>query len=127
MLDFNVPIGNLRLEEIKLDGNKSTWSNKQSSPRLERLDWFFASVALMAKYPRSYAKTLSRDWSDHSPYLIIVSTNIPEAQAFQFENYWMMHEEFMQITENGWNLPNNQSNKAKRMVSKFKSLWRILR
>jgi hypothetical protein len=61
MLDFNVPIGNLRLEEIKLDGNKSTWSNKQSSPRLERLDWFFASVALMAKYPRSYVKTLSRD------------------------------------------------------------------
>jgi hypothetical protein len=33
----------------------------------------------------------------------------------------------MDIMENGWNLSNNQTNRAKRMGSKLKSLRRILR
>jgi hypothetical protein len=127
MLYFNAAIGNLRLEEIKLHGNKFSWSNKQSSPLLGRLNWFFASVSWMAKYPGCYANTLSRDCTNHSPCLITVSTDIPKAQAFRCENYWMMHEEFLQTIENGWNLPNNQTNKAKRMVYKLKSLRKILR
>jgi hypothetical protein len=43
MLSFNATLSNLRLEELKLFGNKYTWTNKQESPLLERLDWFFAS------------------------------------------------------------------------------------
>jgi hypothetical protein len=38
MLNFNAAISSLRLEELKLVGNKFTWSNKQQSPLLERLD-----------------------------------------------------------------------------------------
>jgi hypothetical protein len=38
MLAFNDAISNLRLEELKLYGNKYTWSNCQQSPLLERLD-----------------------------------------------------------------------------------------
>jgi hypothetical protein len=45
MLAFNDAISNLRLEELKLYGNKFTWSNCQQPPLLERLDWFFASVS----------------------------------------------------------------------------------
>jgi exonuclease III/regulator of replication initiation timing len=127
MLEFNATISNLRLEEIKLYGNKFTWSNKQSSPFLERLDWFFGSVAWMAKYPGSHASTQSRDCSDHSPCLITMNTDIPKVQIFRFENYWLLHEEFMQIIEDGWNLPNNHSDKARRMVAKLKTLMKVLR
>jgi hypothetical protein len=38
MLDFNVAISNLRLEELRLHGSRYTWSSKQASPLLERLD-----------------------------------------------------------------------------------------
>jgi hypothetical protein len=35
MLDFNAAISSLRLEEIKLMGNKFTWTNMQFYPLLE--------------------------------------------------------------------------------------------
>jgi hypothetical protein len=38
MLTFNSGISNLGLEELKLYGNKFTWTNMQQSPLLERLD-----------------------------------------------------------------------------------------
>jgi hypothetical protein len=41
MLQFNATISNLRLQELKLIGNKYSWTNKQISPMLERLVWFF--------------------------------------------------------------------------------------
>jgi hypothetical protein len=46
MLHFNVVISNLRVEELKLHGHQFTWTNTQSSPLLERLDWFLASSHL---------------------------------------------------------------------------------
>jgi hypothetical protein len=45
MLKFNEALSNLNAEELPLRGNHFTWSNKQASPLLERLDWFFASVS----------------------------------------------------------------------------------
>jgi hypothetical protein len=44
MLAFISAIGSLGVEELKLYGNKFTWTNKQQSPLLERLDWFFSSA-----------------------------------------------------------------------------------
>jgi endonuclease/exonuclease/phosphatase family metal-dependent hydrolase len=101
MLSFNLVVSNLRLEELQLIGNKYTWTNKSESPLLERLDWFLASTSWMISYPRSNVKTLSRDTSNHSPCLITISTDTPKAKVFRFQNYWMMHGDFMQIREHG--------------------------
>jgi hypothetical protein len=38
---FNEALSALGLVEIPLKGRAFTWSNKQDSPPLERLDWFF--------------------------------------------------------------------------------------
>jgi hypothetical protein len=127
MLAFNNAISNHRLEELKHFGNKFTWTNKQESPLLERLDWFLASPSLMVSYQGSSIKTLSRDTSDHSPCLISIFIDIPKAKTFIFENYWMLHDDFMQIMEHGWNLPNDQEDKAKRMGLKLKNLRRVFR
>jgi hypothetical protein len=67
----------------------------------------------MVSYPGSSVKTLSRDISDHSPCLISIHTDIPKAKTFRFENYWMLHDDFMQIMEHGWNLPNDHVDKEK--------------
>jgi exonuclease III len=44
MFIFNEIIGHLGLLELPLKGRSFTWSNMQSVPLLERLDWFFTSV-----------------------------------------------------------------------------------
>jgi hypothetical protein len=41
----------------------------------------------------------NRDISDHSPCLISISTDIPKAKIFKFENYWLLHDEFMPTLE----------------------------
>jgi hypothetical protein len=53
MLRFNVAISNLWLEELQLVGNRYTWTNKQESPLLEGLYWFFASMSWVSNYSGS--------------------------------------------------------------------------
>jgi hypothetical protein len=43
MLLFNDAINHLGLIELPLYGRRFTWTNKQESPLMERLDWFFTS------------------------------------------------------------------------------------
>jgi hypothetical protein len=127
MLSFNAAISNLGVEELKLYGNKFTWINKQESPMLERLDWFFASSSWITNYSGSSVQTLSRDISDHNPCLITISTDIPKAMIFRFENYSLLHEDFMQVMDFGWGIPNNEQGKAKRVGAKFKALRKVRR
>jgi hypothetical protein len=90
------------VEELKLYVNRFTWSNKQESPLLERLDcFFFASASWVTNYLGSSVQTLSRVISDHSPCLVSISTDIPKVKIFRFENYWLLHDDFVQIMENG--------------------------
>jgi hypothetical protein len=105
MLKFNAAISNLRLEELQLIGNKFTWTNKQDMPLLERLDWFFAYVSWISSYPSSLVRSLSRDASDHSPCLIIISIDIPRSKVFRFENHWLLHDDIMQVMQHGWEVP----------------------
>jgi hypothetical protein len=46
---------------------------------------------------------------------------------FIFENFWLFHEDFMQVMEFGWGIPNNEQDKAKRVGAKFKALRKVLR
>jgi hypothetical protein len=81
----------------------------------------------MTNYPWSFVTTLSRDIFDHCPCLVSISTDIPKAKVFRFENYWMMREEFMEVMEHAWSIPNNQPDVAKRLGSKFKNMRKFLK
>jgi hypothetical protein len=59
MLLFNEVISSQGWVELPLYGRKFTWSNKQSSALLERLDWFFTSASWTLNYPNSAAKALN--------------------------------------------------------------------
>jgi hypothetical protein len=127
MLAFNNAISNLRLVELPLRGCKYTWTNKQSNPLLERLDWFFTSNSWTTLMPNTFSTGLVRDNSDHTPCMITASTSTPRPQVFRFENYWLNHEDFLPVLSHGWNLPTQQMDSAKSLSAKFKNLRRVFR
>ena len=43
---FNEIIGHLGLVELPIKGRQYTWSNMQTTPLLEQIDWFFTSVTI---------------------------------------------------------------------------------
>jgi hypothetical protein len=126
MLLFNEVISSQGWVEISLHGRKDTWSNKQVSPKLERLVWFFTSSSLTLNYPGTTAHALNMEPSDHAPCLIHITTNIPKAKVFHFENYWMENEHFLEVVIHGWLVPTFQQDPAKIVTTKFKNL-RVLR
>jgi endonuclease/exonuclease/phosphatase family metal-dependent hydrolase len=94
MLLFNEAISMLGLVELPLKGKCFTWTNKQLSPILERLDWFFTSTSWTLSYPNSFVTSMSTETSNHTPCLISINTVIPRGHVFRFENFWMLHEVF---------------------------------
>jgi hypothetical protein len=68
------------------------------------LDWFFASIPWFTNIPGSVVSTLSRDVSDHHPCLVSMTTDIPKSKVFRFDNYWLLHDDFIAVMQHGWNL-----------------------
>lgn len=127
MLLFNNAINSLGLVELPLFGRKYTWTNKQSSPLLERLDWFFTSSSWTTSYLITTVSSLVMQTSDHWPCKITISTSIPKGKVFRFENYWLQHPSFIQTAQEGWQDPSNQLGRAKAITAKCKNLRKILR
>jgi exonuclease III len=97
---FNDAIGQLGLVEIPLKGRAYTWSNMQSNPLLEQLDWFFSSVNWTHSYPATEVLPLAKITSDHIPCKISIGTSIPRSNIFRFQNFWCEHEGFAEIVQN---------------------------
>jgi len=124
---FNEAISALGLVELPLKGRRFTWSNKQLSPLLERLDWFFTSAPWTITYPNTFASSVVNETSDHTTCVITISTAIPKTSIFMFENYWMEHEEFMPLVQHTWASSVNETDMAKVITAKFKNLRRVLK
>jgi hypothetical protein len=127
MLLFNEVISSQGWVYLPLHGRKFTWSNKQSSPLLKCLDWFFTSASWTLNYPNSAAKAMNMEPFDHVPCLISISTSIPKSHIFRFENYWLEHDQFMEVVAHGWNIHVQHQDAAKILIAKFKNLRRVLR
>lgn len=127
MFLFNEAISSLGLIELPLKGCCFTWSNKQSSPLLERLDWFFTSATWTLSYPNTIVYPLVNETSDHVPCIISISTTIPKHFLFCFENFWLEHEDFFSVVEQSWLQPTNVSDAAKTVTAKFKNLRMALK
>ena len=117
---FNEAISALGIIKLPLKGRRFTWTNKQTSPLLERLDWFFTSAKWTLSYPNTFVYTLVMETSDHVPCVISISTSIPKRSQFQFENYWMEHSDFFSIVQQCWFAP-HITDAAKIITAKFKN------
>jgi hypothetical protein len=94
-LIFNDAIGHLGLVELQLKGRAFTWSNMQSDPLLEQLDWFFTSANWTIAFPNTEVLPLAKITSDHIPCKVAIGTNIPRSNVFRFENYWAERTDFL--------------------------------
>lgn len=81
MLLFNEVISALGIEEIPFHGRKYIWTNKQQPPLLERLDWFFSSIAWSLRNLHTIAKSLIMEISDHWLCIIEIKTSIPRGKS----------------------------------------------
>jgi endonuclease/exonuclease/phosphatase family metal-dependent hydrolase len=121
MLLFNEAINYLGLVDLPPKGRHFTWTNKQHSPLLECLDWFFTSTSWTLVYPNTFVTPLVMETSDHVPCLIIVSTSIPKQYLFHFENYWLHHNDFYNVVQQARIGPYLSNDAAKNLTAKFKS------
>lgn len=97
MFLFNSTISLLGLIKVPHQGKKFTWSNMQSPPLLEKLDWVFTNTSWTLSFPNTTCKTLVMEISDHNPMVITISIAIPKVHIFRFENYWLQRQCFNKI------------------------------
>lgn len=60
--------------------------------------------------------------SDHSPLIISISTDIPKAHIFRFENFWLLKNDFQALLNENWSASPHLTDKARIITSKFKNL-----
>lgn len=100
----------------------------QQDPLLEQLDWFFTSLNWITSYPNTMVLPLAKPISDHIPCKVVISTSIPKAHIFKFENFWPEHPGFFDVVKQVWNTPMTRYQSSSRLISaKFKRLRYALR
>ena len=99
-----------------------TWSNMQQDPLLVQLDWFFTSCQWTLSYLNSTVFPLDKITSDHLPCVIKISTSIPKAKIFRFENHWVQQPGFIELVQEVWNRPTKCVSSVGTISAKLKSL-----
>jgi hypothetical protein len=125
-LIFNDAIGHLGLIEFPIKGRAFTWSNMQSDPLLEQLDWFFTSPNWTLDFPMAEVFTMAQITSDHVPCRVSVNTRIPKENIFRFENFWDQHDGFIDTVQGSWMAPTHSLDSSKIISLKFKRLSQSL-
>lgn len=74
MLTFNDIISEQSLIELPIKGRSFMWSNMQSNPLLEQLDWFFTTPQWTISYPNTMVIPLFKSTSDHTPCKVQMGT-----------------------------------------------------
>jgi hypothetical protein len=119
---FNSIISHLGLLELPLKGRRFTWSNMQATPLMEQLDWFFTTCEWTLRFPNTMVFPLSKSTSYHTPCVVSISTSIPKAKIFRFENIWLDQPGFMDVVKRAWELPTHKNNVASVLAAKFKNV-----
>jgi hypothetical protein len=71
---------------------------------------------------------LAKTTSDHLPCKIQIGINIPKANIFRFENYWLSHSSCFELIKNAWSTPTIGTLDSARTISAmFKLLRRMLK
>jgi hypothetical protein len=89
---------------------------------MEQLDWFFTTCEWTLRFPNTMVFPLSKSTSDHTPCVVSISTSIPKAKIFRFENIWLEQPGFMDVVRKAWELPTHKNNVSSVLAAKFKNL-----
>jgi hypothetical protein len=119
---FNEIISYLGLLELPLKGRNFTCSNMQDQPLLQQIDWFFTSNCSISNNPNTLVTLFAKFTSDHTPCVVNISTVIPKAHVFCFENHWVQKPGFMDLVKRVWDSPVKSKSSANILTAKFKNL-----
>jgi exonuclease III len=124
---FNQCVDDMNLIELPLIDRSYTWSNKRSTPTLERLDRVFINLAWDEILPSTILSSLTRTTSDHVPLRVDVSTVIPKSNLFRFENYWVKAAGFQDVLTSVWACRTNNNDTSAIVAAKLKETRRAIR
>jgi hypothetical protein len=102
---FQNLIKDLHLIDIEAQNGVSTWSNKQFDTHQVsyRMDQFMVSESLVLEDLLSEASFLPKSRLDHWPIqLWIETTSTPKYKPFWFENFWLTHLDFLELSIKWW-------------------------
>lgn len=116
---FNDYINDLCLIEIPLLDRSFTWSNKCSTPTLERLDRVFINLTWDEKLPNTILSSLTRTTSDHVPLMIEIATSIPKSRLFRFDNFWVSEAGFYDSVNTSWSCRTGNSDPSTVLAAKL--------
>jgi hypothetical protein len=70
---------------------------------------------------------LEKITSNHILCSVVISTSIPKANIFLFENYWVEQGDFLETVMDCWHSTLGQTDAAKNITAKFKALKAALK
>lgn len=79
---FNEIISHLGIIELYIKGHAYTWSNMQSLPLLEQIDWFFTMPNWTISFPNTKVHPLARPALDHIPCVVKIDSEVPKVAIF---------------------------------------------
>jgi hypothetical protein len=118
---FNDCINDMCLIEVPLLDRNFTWSNKRSTPTLERLDRVFINLTWDELLPSTILSSLTRTTSDHVPLKIDIATIIPRSNLFRFDNYWAQVDDFRETVGATWSCQTNNTDPSVVLATKLKA------
>lgn len=98
--------------DLGYSGPAYTWTNKRytSKPILERLDRCLVNAEWCGIYPSSNVFNLPIIYSDHAPILLSTEAQTRKHKRnFNFENWWLMEEDFHTHAKNVWTGSRNKA------------------
>jgi hypothetical protein len=103
--DFGNCLNDIEVLDLNFSGCSYSWTNKSEVPRFvaRKLDRVLVNEYWMSLFGRTIVEFLPGGISDHSPALIFVGIMQSFGpKPFEFFNYWLDHEGFLNWVDNGW-------------------------
>ncbi|GKE01924.1 cytochrome P450, partial [Tanacetum coccineum] len=92
------------LTDLPLGGKRFTRMNNLGSKH-SKIDRFLVSDHITQKWPSSHVLALSREFSDHTPLLLLNSAPDFGPTPFKFYNSWIEHSDFPMLVHETWASP----------------------
>ncbi|KAK1295842.1 hypothetical protein QJS10_CPB15g00882 [Acorus calamus] len=100
---FNSCIMNAGLEDLKSIGHTLSWSNRQDSRIMCRLDRIMGNQSFISSFPHSLVEYLPPGISDHSPMKVILEPAFPSGpRPFKYFVAWEDHPSFQLTVQEAW-------------------------
>ncbi|GJV25153.1 putative RNA-directed DNA polymerase [Tanacetum coccineum] len=98
---FNDFIASSGLCDLPIGGKRFTCMNSLGT-KLSKIDRVLVSHHFLIKWPNSHVLALPREYSDHSPLLLSITTPDYGPTPFKLYNSWINHTEFPSLVHDSW-------------------------